>query len=172
MNINKNVAFLFVMSTIFALIEIEIEGKHGWAKKLPTTNIVPFSKVKYYHLYIFLFVSIMFTFIYGLNYFSIAMIIIFFFIEDFIWFILNPHYGVTKYTKKDIPWHKDEIWLLNQPIHNYIVILILIFISLYYKNTQIMYILVYSLVFIFFVTITSKLYHLFHQKTHKNVSNN
>lgn len=28
MNINKNIVFLFVMSTIFALIEIEIEGKH------------------------------------------------------------------------------------------------------------------------------------------------
>jgi hypothetical protein len=27
--------------------------------------------------------------------------------EDFFWFVLNPHYGIKKFTKQYAHWHKD-----------------------------------------------------------------
>lgn len=28
--------YIFIMATVLAILEIQIEGKHGWAKNLPT----------------------------------------------------------------------------------------------------------------------------------------
>jgi len=36
MEILSTSIFVFILSLIFALLEIEIEGKNGWAKNLPT----------------------------------------------------------------------------------------------------------------------------------------
>ena len=35
-----NSIFVFVFSLIYSLMEIEIEGKHGWCKELPTAKNV------------------------------------------------------------------------------------------------------------------------------------
>jgi hypothetical protein len=166
MTFNKDLIFLLTLSTIFAFIEIEIEGKYGWAEKLPTAKIIPSSKVTYYHLYIFVYVSIVFLFIYGLNSYSLALIILFFSIEDFLWFILNPNYGITKYNKENIWWHKKQPWFLYQPLHNYMIIIGLILISILSKNNKIINLLGYSIIYIIFVILVSPFYHLFHKKTH------
>lgn len=31
--------------------------------------------------------------------------------EDFLWFVLNPAYGLGRFTAADIPWHKHWLWL-------------------------------------------------------------
>lgn len=41
--------YLFVMATAFAVLEIQIEGEHGWAKNLPTWR--PKSHTWYIKLY-------------------------------------------------------------------------------------------------------------------------
>jgi hypothetical protein len=28
------------------------------------------------------------------------------FLEDFLWFVFNPHYGIKKFRKGEIWWHK------------------------------------------------------------------
>jgi hypothetical protein len=38
---------------------------------------------------------------------------IFWIAEDFLWFVLNPAFGLVRFTQIDIPWHKP--WLLGVP---------------------------------------------------------
>ena len=42
----------------------------------------------------------------------------FFLIEDFLWFVLNPNFTIKKYTKENIPWHKE--WMLGIPTANFV----------------------------------------------------
>ena len=44
----------------------------------------------------------------------IASIMMFWVTEDFLWFILNPYYGLRKFTEKDIPWHSHR-WFIFMP---------------------------------------------------------
>ena len=50
----QNGIFVFIVSIIYSLIEIEMEGKHGWCKNLPTAKKVVSSftlyPVSYTHL--------------------------------------------------------------------------------------------------------------------------
>ena len=114
-------------AVLLAKVEIEIEGAHGWAEKLPTRRFAknhPLSRIIFggrpatlYHVYLQLFV-IMFAHIsYAVTQFSwakearICAFIIFFWIcEDFFWFVFNPHFGIRKFKKEYIWWHKDQWW--------------------------------------------------------------
>jgi hypothetical protein len=113
-------AFMFCMSVILALWEIQIEGRDGWAAKLPGWRIEKGLLVRLaggrpvtgYHLYMTLFlialVHLPFFFtpwswrmeslILG---FYVGMV----FLEDFFWFALNPHYGIKNFRKGRIWWH-------------------------------------------------------------------
>lgn len=59
--------FLFLTSWLFALVEIHIEGPHGWATSLPTWRVQNrITRIFYggkpltgYHLYVQLFVLLM-----------------------------------------------------------------------------------------------------------------
>ena len=35
----------------------------------------------------------------------IACIMVFWLVEDFLWFVLNPAYGIAKFTPANVPWH-------------------------------------------------------------------
>jgi len=39
---------------------------------------------------------------------------LFWIIEDFLWFVLNPAFGIAGFVRKNIPWHKQ--WFLNVPV--------------------------------------------------------
>ncbi len=39
---------------------------------------------------------------------------LFWIVEDFLWFALNPAYGLAKFNPQSIPWHKH--WLLGVPV--------------------------------------------------------
>ena len=57
-----------ILAVIFALIEIEIEGKKGWGTDLPTPYLGKDKKsIKLYHLYIFLFIFFTFNMIFFIN---------------------------------------------------------------------------------------------------------
>ena len=40
--------------------------------------------------------------------------LLFWVLEDMLWFVLNPHYGWKKFTKENVPWHKR--WALGVPV--------------------------------------------------------
>jgi hypothetical protein len=46
---------------------------------------------------------------------------VFWILEDFLWFVLNPAYGLAKFNRLSIPWHPH--WLLGVPV-DYVVYLI------------------------------------------------
>jgi hypothetical protein len=59
---------------------------------------------------------------------------IFWIIEDALWFVLNPAYGLAKFSPQNIPWHKH--WFSFMPTDYWtfsLAGLVLIFIS-YWRN--------------------------------------
>lgn len=135
--------FSLVMAFVAAKLEINIEGKDGWAKNLPTwkvqnrlTRLVWGEQViTGYHVWFLLF-SIgwsQFPFVLGVPW-SIALelkilSIMFFAIlmEDFFWFLLNPAFGFRKFNSKYATWHLR--WLWSVPTW-YIKLLVLVVVML------------------------------------------
>ena len=125
--------FLIIISIIGAKLEIAIEGKDGWGKNLPTWRIqnkwtsIIYGKYPFtgYHLYMNLFVLtfLHFPFFFGVNWSIsselkiLSLYFLFWILEDLLWFAFNPHFGLKKFKKDEIPWHQD--WLLGLPIAYY-----------------------------------------------------
>ena len=114
-------AFLLTLSTIFALLEIQIEGKNGWASSLPCWKIEKGWFVHYfwggrpltgYHLYLNLFELMFLHFPLFFTAWSwrfecliLGFLLAMWQIEDFLWFVLNPNFGLKKFKPEYIPWH-------------------------------------------------------------------
>src|SRR3989440_12286548 len=106
-------AAIAVLAFAFAKVEIEIEGGNGWAAKLPTWRIQNrLTDLLYggrpltgYHLYIQLFVLAFAHLGFALGApFSLraelilaSFVIWFWILEDFLWFVLNPPFGISKF---------------------------------------------------------------------------
>jgi len=117
---------LVAAAACFALIEIQIEGPAGWAQQLPTWRIrsawydkfFPGRPLTGYHLGIMTFIGIVahLPFAFGLPWTSsgelrsIAFVLLFWVLEDFLWFALNPHYGLRRFRPQHIPWHARAWW--------------------------------------------------------------
>ena len=119
--------FVVVYATLFAMLEIEIEGKFGWAEKLPTVPVL--GKFTGYHCV--MNVMVVLTLLYALLprmgvWSALFFIVGWFLVEDFAWFVLNPNYGIQNYTKSKVKWH-DSYWPLGVPLHNYIGIALMVF---------------------------------------------
>ena len=103
-------------ATLFSLLEIQIEGKNGWAGKLPTWRMKPrwlrympgaWYELTGYHTYLWLLllslVHLPYLFIpfsWGLELLILSFYGLMLGMEDFLWFALNPHYGLKKFKKK------------------------------------------------------------------------
>lgn len=112
----------------FALIEIQIEGPAGWAANLPTwrlknhwlNRLFPGRPITGYHFWTLLFVALIahlpFAFRVPWNWYgearSCAFILFFWVIEDFLWFVFNPHYGIRRFRPQFIEWHRPSWWWL------------------------------------------------------------
>ncbi|MBN1169063.1 hypothetical protein JXA63_04195 [Candidatus Woesebacteria bacterium] len=119
----KFILYILISSLFIAQAEIHIEGADGWASKLPTWKIKnKFTKLilgntKFltgYHLYFWssIFVLLHSSFIItGWNLQKELILVSCFFLltstEDFLWFVLNPHFGIKKFKKEYIPWHQS-----------------------------------------------------------------
>lgn len=113
--------YWFTIALLIALVEIETEGKYGWAeksatwsKKFPTPKLFRlFSGTRTltgYHLFlnIFLLLFMHATFVFSGN-FSIdrefellATYLTWTVYWDFLWFILNPYYGWKVFSPKAV----------------------------------------------------------------------
>ena len=169
-----NLTFIFLISIFYSLIEIEIEGKDGWMVKIPTPKFFKFGdkEMTLYHIYMLVLIIISVTFQNKMNFtlpsflYSASNVLLFLFLEDIIWFILNPHFTINKYKKENICWHAKQPWILGMPLHNYTISIIVLLISYFTQNHDIAMNLLYSYFLIGFILIISPLYHKFYLKTH------
>lgn len=119
--------WMLILAFLHACQESEIEGKAGWARHLPTFRINVFltkfligKEITGYHIYMLL----MFLVIFHLPLFFIrfnlkneliilGLINYYWVIEDFLFFIVNPHFRLQNFKKEKISWHKR--WFLGLP---------------------------------------------------------
>lgn len=122
--------YWFALAVVLAMVEIEIEGKNGWAEKLPTWyrtsgigklyGLITGSRpLTGYHLFmnLFLIMVIHLGFINGAAWsltselILISRCFIFAFLWDLLWFIMNPEYGIYKFKRTEIWWHSKTKWV-------------------------------------------------------------
>lgn len=130
-----NLLWIIGLSFFFAKVEIQIEGPDGWAKNLPTWRIEKHwlldifwggRALTGYHAWMFSFIALIFhTPLFFIKEFSwfyeikiVGMIILFWIIEDFLWFVFNKSYGIKKFNRENIPWHPR--WFLFLPVDYYL----------------------------------------------------
>jgi hypothetical protein len=125
------VAFILISAFLWAKLEIEIEGSKGWAAALPTWRVEKHwlldlffggRPLTGYHAWSFA----LFLFFFHMPFFVTTRwslqrelnvmggYLLFWIVEDFLWFALNPHFGIKKFTKEHAWWHKR--WLLGLPV--------------------------------------------------------
>jgi hypothetical protein len=116
-------SWVLLLAYFFAQVEIQIEGRAGWAANLPTWRIEQHwlldifwggRAMTGYHAWIFPFIALFFHFPFiftgkwswHAECRLIACIMLFWIAEDFFWFVFNPAYGLARFNASDIPWHK------------------------------------------------------------------
>ncbi|WP_019576616.1 hypothetical protein [Curvibacter lanceolatus] len=121
------VAWVAVLAFFFAQVEIQIEGGAGWAAALPTWRIEQHwlldifwggRAMTGYHAWIFSFMVLMFhfplaflqTWSWRLQARALACIMQFWVMEDFLWFVLNPDFGLARFDPQNVPWQKHWWW--------------------------------------------------------------
>lgn len=120
-------AWIALMAILFAQLEIQIEGAHGWAANLPTWRLPATSvlgwlfggrEITGYHVFAFAFMAAAFhlplvfggAFSWPLEARAIASLATFWLLEDFLWFAMNPAYGLARFKPAHIPWHPHWLW--------------------------------------------------------------
>jgi len=127
--------YIFILACVFAILEIQIEGEHGWARNLPTwrpkkknwavnlyETIMSGKELTGYHLTIFALVFLLFQLPYFFGYSlswehlakTFSLYLLFVPLWDFLWFVFNPHYPLHKFKGEHIWWH--ETWLFGLPV--------------------------------------------------------
>jgi hypothetical protein len=116
-------AFTLMLAFMFAHVEVEIEGAHGWATSLPTWRVEHHwlldllwggRPMTGYHAWVFPFIALFFHFPMVFRGFwswraqvrAIACIMLFWVAEDALWFIINPAFGMARFTPANVPWHR------------------------------------------------------------------
>lgn len=123
----KIIFWMIFLAFFHASQEREIEGKAGWARHLPTFRINIFltklligKEITGYHIYMLLMFLTIFHGIFIAIPFSIKKELIilglmsyYWILEDFLFFIVNPHYRFKNFKRGKISWHKR--WFLGLP---------------------------------------------------------
>lgn len=122
--------WVLLVAFLFAQVEIQIEGAAGWAAALPTWRIEKHwlldimwggRPLTGYHVWVFSFMALVFHLpMFFASHWSwrhesrvLGGLMLFWIAEDFLWFVLNPAFGIAKFDPATIPWHKH--WLLGMP---------------------------------------------------------
>jgi hypothetical protein len=129
------VLFLFAYALLFALVEIEIEGPHGWAERLPTWFRVTTPVARFYGLFMrgkpltgyhaVMFVLPLWSFHIGFfggvpwgwaaEASTLAAYMVWVVTWDLLWFLLNPVFGWARFRKGAVWWH-GRTWIGRFPI--------------------------------------------------------
>lgn len=128
-----NIMFWSLFAVVIACIEIESEGKHGWAEKMPTWyrtsgfwaalygRLMGGKPLTGYHSFMFFFPMLLFHahFFMGVSWSGAgelkawAMYFAWCPLWDYDWFVLNPHYK-GKFTKRHVWWHAGSPWIFGR----------------------------------------------------------
>ncbi|MDR0477149.1 MAG: hypothetical protein LBH14_04330 [Desulfobulbaceae bacterium] len=120
------IGWVLLLGFFFANVEIQIEGSTGWAASLPTWRIEKHwlldifwgsRPMTGYHAWLFPCVALFFhlpaiffaRWSWRIEARVIACIMTFWLCEDFLWFVLNPAYGLARFNPASIPWHRHWI---------------------------------------------------------------
>jgi len=123
-------AWVLVMAFFFANVEVQIEGGAGWAGALPTWRIEQHwlldifwggRAMTGYHAWVFSFMALTFFAPLAFNgrarwrdaMLALAGLMVFWIVEDWLWFVINPAWGWQQFGPAYVPWHKR--WLLGVP---------------------------------------------------------
>ena len=119
--------YFFAIAFVLAQLEIQIEGPHGWAERLPTWRWQTPGVLRWagkpitgYHVFlmtfILLFVHLPMVYL-GFSLEREAELLSLFFLLavfwDFLWFVCNPHFGLARFRPAHVWWFKS--WLLGLP---------------------------------------------------------
>lgn len=127
--------WILILAFFFANVEIQIEGSAGWAANLPTWRVDghPLLNVFWggktltgYHFWVFSFMALAFHLpVFVAGQFSLRMearilggIMLFWILEDALWFVLNPAFGLSRLSPEFVPWHKH--WLGGWPVDYFV----------------------------------------------------
>jgi hypothetical protein len=121
------VGYLLAGAYAMAKLEVQIEGAQGWARGLPTWRINNlFTRIFFghrpltgYHFFLHILIALLVHAPFGLGFlpFSlpaelriISFIILFWLIEDWLWFVVNPAFGPAAFRAERISWHRRSWW--------------------------------------------------------------
>ena len=127
---------VLLLAPFIALLEIASEGPFGWAENawnfgytVDKSQERPFT---YYHLSMNLvyFVALNLAFwrreewegwlkVLMIEFKVLSWTFMMWVVEDFLWFMMNPNYGLSKFGPEHIWWHKT--WFLGVPYHYWIL---------------------------------------------------
>lgn len=127
--------FVLALAFFFAKLEIAIEGDAGWATSLPTWRIENHWALDWfwggramtgYHAWAFSLVALFFhlplvfggTLSWSLEWRALGSNMLFWVAEDFLWFVLNPAFGLRRFSKLHVNWHKN--WVFGAPVEYWI----------------------------------------------------
>lgn len=119
--------YIVLIALAFAMWEIQIEGKDGWAAKLPCWRknggkLVKLLGVQITGYHVFLMINLLFFIhlpVFFVNQWNwknelaiLGFLLLFFPLEDFFWFLLNPAFGLKGFrqTNPNLWWHKRWFW--------------------------------------------------------------
>lgn len=122
-------SYLFLIALVLALLEVQIEVPHGWASGLPTWKfahprwlaLANGKPLTGYHACMIPLLLLLFHLpaVRGpwswreegqlLSQFFLVAVF-----WDFLWFVLNPHYGLRRFRSGEVWWCRR--WLLGLPI--------------------------------------------------------
>lgn len=156
MTIIIQAVYLFVLALVLAILEVQIEGPHGWAEKLPSWRpkaghwsgrfyswLTGGKPLTGYHLSIFgfLLVVLHLPFVWGVRWSGrgeLAVLSMFFLVAatwDFLWFAVNPHFGLKKFKAIHIWWHQK--WLGPWPLDYYLALVLSVLLYLPLANNYV-----------------------------------
>jgi hypothetical protein len=119
--------YFFAIAYVLAQLEIQIEGPHGWAAKLPTWRWDSPAVLRWagkpitgYHVYLLSFIVLFIHLPLMSQGWSLERegetLSLFFLLAvfwDFLWFVCNPHFGLSRFNGGQVWWFKK--WFLGLP---------------------------------------------------------
>src|SRR6185295_3804223 len=116
--------YVVLLALFFAQVEIQVEGASGWAASLPTWRIERHWLLDWfwggrpltgYHAWVFSFMALVFhlpavllqRWSWRIELRILGALALFWIIEDWLWFVMNPAFGLARFAPQFVPWHKN-----------------------------------------------------------------
>jgi hypothetical protein len=119
--------YFFAIAFVLAQLEIQIEGAHGWAERLPTWRWDSPAVLRWagkpitgYHVFLMLFILLFIHLPMMYVGFTLereaeilSLFCLFAVVWDFLWFVCNPHFGLSRFRPGQVWWFRT--WFLGLP---------------------------------------------------------